>query len=982
MESYKNVLANRFMKDTNYIIIKDTDDLEELDRQWELFNTQLTMRQQRLSDDRSIEIWNMTNQQHYESLRNELMNSIDSDENEDYKRLQTISYNTDDDMEDDEVNNLLNASLNDFEIPDNENDITEPVKEESTIPLTGDIKVPNPKVTLGFNRDYDKDNQADQYEIDSNINIIGSIKGDDIETYLSNLDKSFSDFNSQSVEHRRKSDDKCREIYGMSNTDRYNKLKADALYLKKIEKTEIIKPSDEKGDILTLTKTETLGEFVSEVYKNMQVINETESSKAQQHRRLNDTPYFTPSELIDMGVHGNHNYYCKAADNDGLITNIKIATWFDSYRDMCLDHIFEDYRKDWIDTLDYLYSDFETIKESGNEDKILARKQSILDLGWNPEIPFNRKNRLKASERVSKILDETIPKDIFINLDSVEDIMEDDELMQEGAKKSTHTPVFLIFTQGKTPIISQGIKFVTGSNYSHASISFDPELNEVYSYNMRGENFGFVKENLNSFKDNVISVMTFFAPNKIADRLKAKINDFENNKTTFDLRIFLNKILHIDRKVSKNEYRQVCSTFVDTVLKSGDINITDDINIPDPGQLYNHAKSMPNKIIEVYDGVATEYDGKKVKRKITSLFKKGNTPAINESIQYITEEQAPSKTILMSKESIDYYKDSTKNWNTSLEDINWSTDSKGIMVIESDAFLPPGRSSNKLLGYVVVEPEKDKSKITVLEVNPNYFQRGFAGYLLHLAESDLRATLIEVNKSNTKDIKMYEKYGYMECCKSTEDTILMTKVKSVNEASFVNDKGDSVPKICPVCKSEVGIFLKGEPVYCCTNKKCNKFFGVVPCRKFKKKSVNESVLNEVKQFPVEFDKEGNLIIYKARIGSLSFGDEISDSVQLLEAYRNASNIEGIKYELAKIWYINDCIEKKLKKRLTNDKYKELIDMRATCLNIFKLNLEFVMKAEKGFNFSDYYNSTPFSDNSIKITANTIKYAAKTITNMI
>lgn len=838
MESYKNVLANRFMKDTNYIIIKDTDDLEELDRQWELFNTQLTVRQQRLSDDRSIEIWNMTNQQHYESLKNELTDSIDSNENEDYKKLQSISYDIDDDMKDDEVNNLLNASLDDFEIPDDENDITEPVKEESTIPLTGDKEAPKEKITLGINRAYDKDNQADQYEIDSNINIIGSIKGEDIETYLINLDKSFSDFNSQSVYHRRKSDDKCREIYGMSNADRYNKLKANALYLKKMEKTEIIRPSDEKGDILTLSKTETLGEFVSEVYKNMQVINETEFSKAQQHRRLNDTPYFTPSELIDMGVHGNHNYYCKTADNDGLITNVKIATWFDSYKDMCLDHIFEDYRKDWIDTLDYLYSDFESIKESGDEDKILARKQSILDLGWNPEIPFNRKNRLKASERVSKILDETIPKDIFINLDSVEDIMEDDELMQEGVKKSTHTPVLLIFTQGKTPVISQGIKFVTGSSYSHASISFDPELNEVYSYNMRKENFGFIKENLSSFRDNFISVMAFFAPNNIANKLKEKVKDFENNKTTFDLRIFLNKILHIDRKVSKNEYKQVCSTFVDTVLKSGDINITDNINIPDPGQLYDHAKSLPNKIINVFDGIATEYDGKKIKRKINSLLR--------------------------------------------------------------------------------------KSKVESIEENAIF-----------------------------------------------------------NEASFVNDKGESVPKICPLCKSEVGVFLKGEPVYCCTNKECNKFFGVVACRKSKKKSVtNESVLNEVKQFPVEFDKEGNLIIYKARIGSLSFSDEIADSVQLLEAYRNASNIEGIKYELAKIWYINDCIEKKLKKRLTNDKYKELIDTRATCLNIFKLNLEFVMKVEKGFNFSDYYNSTPFSDNSIKITSNTIKYAAKTITNMI
>ena len=41
-----------------------------------------------------------------------------------------------------------------------------------------------------------------------------------------------------------------------------------------------------------------------------------------------------------------------------------------------------------------------------------------------------------------------------------------------------------------------------------------------------------------------------------------------------------------------------------------------------------------------------------------------------------------------------------------------------------------------------------------------------------------------------------------------------------------------------------------------------------------------------------------------------------------------------------------------------------------------------MKAEKGFNFSDYYNSTPFSDNSTKITANTLKYVVKTVTNVI
>ena len=1140
METYKNILANKFMRDTNYIIIKDTDDLEELERQWELFNSQLTVRQQRLSDDRSIEIWNMTNKEHYEDLKIELMKDIDSklidtdDENND------ISYDTEDeendeDIQDEEITNLINMDLDDFEIPDDENDITESIKEDSVIPIENkDIEL-EPKSYHSFlmsNQDIQKDNIADQYEIDTNMHIVGRVTGKDVDEYLSNLEKSFIDFNAQTHDHRRKSDDKCREIYGMSNIERYNKLKANALNLK------LVKSTDNKT--LDSSKIQQLGEFVSQVYDNMQAVNEVEQLKVNKHKRFNDTPYFTPTELIDMGVHGNHNFYSKDADNDGLITNIKVATWFDSYKDMCMDHIFEDYRKDWIDTLDMLYSDFEDIKASGDEEKILARKQSILDLGWNPEIPFNRKNRLKASERVSKILDETIPKDIFINLDDIPESEED--IIEEQITKKTHQPVFLIFTQGKTPIISSGIKFVTHSKYSHASISFDPELNEVYSFNMGapGENgSGFVRENLKYFKDNVISVMAFFAPNKIVDNLKEKINSFKDNKTTYDFGIILNKLLHIDRRTSNNEYNQVCSTFVDSVLKSNGINLTGDIEIPDPGQLYNASKSAPNKIIEIFNDVATKYNGKSIKKKLNTLYNKkyvsieeevknkhirnaihikdridieaaiaslsalakitkdekkkkelektinmyrsmrsltalegsineATLPAgvtlrpatkddtdnmfkwkiesvdkgirndpkvikyiekgvqdsikitkmimyknetigmfttdklndgywyigeiyivkehrnkgigtallkdeiskhdkiklqvaqsnhgamklykslgfeitdrndegklyimtldkkgkpIKESVQYVIEEQGPRREVAMTKNLIDFYKESTKDWKIGLKHLRWNNNVKGIMIL-SDSQGSIKDEDRKLLGYVAVEKQKEGNMIIGLEVSPHYFQVGIGSHLLYLAENELGATLLSVNKSNDKAIKMYKNNGWSEY-KTSDKMIFMQKV--------------------------------------------------VPFKEY------TSILNEVKRFPIEFDKEGNLIIYKARVGSLAFGDEIDDSVQLLQAYRNASNIEGIKYELAKLWYINDCIEKKLKKRLSNEQYKELIDTRATCLNVFKSNLDYVMKAEKGFNFSDYYNSTPFSDNSTKITANTLKYVVKTVTNVI
>ena len=54
---------------------------------------------------------------------------------------------------------------------------------------------------------------------------------------------------------------------------------------------------------------------------------------------------------------------------------------------------------------------------------------------------------------------------------------------------------------------------------------------------------------------------------------------------------------------------------------------------------------------------------------------------------------------------------------------------------------------------------------------------------------------------------------------------------------------------------------------------------------------------------------GNLTIYKCRMGNISYGDEIDDSSELLESYRNTNNIEGMKYEVSRLWFIISDIEK-------------------------------------------------------------------------
>ncbi len=113
-----------------------------------------------------------------------------------------------------------------------------------------------------------------------------------------------------------------------------------------------------------------------------------------------------------------------------------------------------------------------------------------------------------------------------------------------------------------------------------------------------------------------------------------------------------------------------------------------------------------------------------------------------------------------------------------------------------------------------------------------------------------------------------------------------------------------------------------------------------------------SFVNEVKKFPIEFDDDGNLTIYKCRMGNISYGDEIDDSSELLESYRNTNNIEGMKYEVSRLWFIISDIEKKMTKRIDSKKYDEYVRNRATATNIFKHNLEYLMKMDKDFNFAE------------------------------
>lgn len=139
-----------------------------------------------------------------------------------------------------------------------------------------------------------------------------------------------------------------------------------------------------------------------------------------------------------------------------------------------------------------------------------------------------------------------------------------------------------------------------------------------------------------------------------------------------------------------------------------------------------------------------------------------------------------------------------------------------------------------------------------------------------------------------------------------------------------------------------------------------------------------AVLTEAKPLPVRFGKSGNLFIDLPRDLEL----EYQEAHRLLESY-NESNIEGIKHQLARLFYINSIIEKKIKKMKKADKdYKDLIDLRARVINDFKKYIALVQKAESNFDFEQYMKNSEYYNKTIMVDKHTMKYTGRVIKDVM
>lgn len=132
--------------------------------------------------------------------------------------------------------------------------------------------------------------------------------------------------------------------------------------------------------------------------------------------------------------------------------------------------------------------------------------------------------------------------------------------------------------------------------------------------------------------------------------------------------------------------------------------------------------------------------------------------------------------------------------------------------------------------------------------------------------------------------------------------------------------------------------------------------------------LRESAITEAKDIPIEFNDYGDLLITKPE--KINFDDEFFKTHRLLVIYMTAGNMDGVKFESAKLWYMNTCIESMLNK---GHKDKKLIDTRARILNDYTKCMVYILNKDNNFNFTKYYSTTKFNDKVIRIKGSTLKY---------
>lgn len=266
-----------------------------------------------------------------------------------------------------------------------------------------------------------------------------------------------------------------------------------------------------------------------------------------------------------------------------------------------------------------------TLKCSKTEADREAIKEQIIDYGWNPEIPCTESALRKTYMRFEpKAIQEIDAKSFLEAQDATSEIP--DGLTSEYLKDKI-VPIFVVLVHGNR-LHSKGIRWFTDSEWSHASLSLDSSLDEMYTFTTDIKNApnkwhktGFAIDTKERYlsEDPHMKVKVyalFITPEqkeKIASAIKWYID--HQDETSYGFKNILNIFMRrpTKRKMkSGDKCKMVCSQFVYTMLSLVNFKMrkSKDSSTISPADI--DELSDDTRFYVVYQGGIDKYDQLKV----------------------------------------------------------------------------------------------------------------------------------------------------------------------------------------------------------------------------------------------------------------------------------------------------------------------------------------------------------------------------------
>lgn len=129
-------------------------------------------------------------------------------------------------------------------------------------------------------------------------------------------------------------------------------------------------------------------------------------------------------------------------------------------------------------------------------------------------------------------------------------------------------------------------------------------------------------------------------------------------------------------------------------------------------------------------------------------------------------------------------------------------------------------------------------------------------------------------------------------------------------------------------------------------------------------STVDTFMQYLQSFKIRFNKNGDIIITRREYDQLDI--HFRNSLKMIKAHEKAGNVDGVKDELCKIYYMIELINKyylrdDIKNMRSNakDVRKDMLDLRSVMLNVFQQHLKYVTTREPRFNFNNYYENSKY-----------------------